>query len=375
MELFQSFFIGGFECADHINRSGDRIDLLHETAHDTRAAEDYDNLKRTGITTVREGICWSRVEKQPYMYDFMEVGARIIAAEQAGIQQIWDICHFGYPDDLVPTHPKFALRFASLCRAFATFYRKCTQKQLLVIPINEISFLSWHSGDVRGTVPFAVHSGFDIKYHLCKAAIKGIEALKEEDPGCRIILCEPLIWIHPRLESLPCSSIAQLNEDQFQAMDIIGGKICPELGGREEYLDILGFNYYHDCQWEHEGEKLNWETDSHRRASLSTLLQAAYSRYGRPMFLSETGHFGNGRAGWMEYIFKEYKDTRAKGINLLGICIYPVIDRPDWDNLQHYHNSGLWDIDPITKDRQINEPYLQALIKCLAETNAPAGMV
>ena len=25
--------------------------------------------------------------------------------------------------------------------------------------------------------------------------------------------------------------------------------------------------------------------------------------------------------------------------------MYPIIDRPDWDNLVHYHNSGLWDVE------------------------------
>jgi hypothetical protein len=127
MKLFDSFFMGGYECADHINRSGERIDLLHETAHDRLVLEDYLLLKKTGISTVREGICWSRVEKSPFVYDFTEVANRMKAAELTEVQQIWDLCHFGYPDDLMPTHPKFAPRFASLCEAFARFHRKHTQ--------------------------------------------------------------------------------------------------------------------------------------------------------------------------------------------------------------------------------------------------------
>jgi len=98
--------MGGYECADHINRSGDRVNLLFQTLHHKCVAEDYSLLAGTGIKTVREGICWSNVEKLPFVYDFSEVKTRILAAEQAGIQQIWDICHFGFPDDLMPTHPK-----------------------------------------------------------------------------------------------------------------------------------------------------------------------------------------------------------------------------------------------------------------------------
>jgi len=36
MDLFTTFFMGGYECADHINRSGERINLLKETQHDIR---------------------------------------------------------------------------------------------------------------------------------------------------------------------------------------------------------------------------------------------------------------------------------------------------------------------------------------------------
>src|SRR5690606_24362181 len=199
MSEFNSYYWGGFECADHINRSGDRINLLAETGHDQRVREDYQLLLDLGIHTVREGICWSSVEKAPFIYNFSEVKNRIEVAREMDVQQIWDLCHFGYPDDLIPTHPRFTERFVSLCKAFAIFFKQVTHQRLFVVPINEISFLSWHSGDVRGTVPFAIHSGFDIKYHLCKAAIKGIDVLKEIDPTCQVLLVEPIIHIHPKI--------------------------------------------------------------------------------------------------------------------------------------------------------------------------------
>src|SRR5690606_8751491 len=262
MNHFKSFFWGGFECADHINRSGDRINLLAETRHGQRAREDYQLLKEVGIWTVREGICWSNVEKTPYVYDFSEVKVRIEAADELGIEQIWDLCHFGYPDDLIPTHPRFTERFVSLCRSFAAFHRQVSRQRLLVVPVNEISFLSWHSGDVRGTVPFAIHSGFDIKYHLCKAAVKGIEALKETDPECQILLVEPLIRIHPNVGET-YEDVWQVNEDQYQAMYIIMGRMCPELGGTTMHADILGFNYYYNCQWVHRGPQLPWPDLDH----------------------------------------------------------------------------------------------------------------
>jgi beta-glucosidase/6-phospho-beta-glucosidase/beta-galactosidase len=344
MNPFKSYFMGGFECADHINRSGDRINLLQETQHDIRVLEDYQLLKELGINTVREGICWSSLEPSPNIFDFSEVLQRIKAAEAVGIQQIWDLIHFGYPNDLSPTHPRFCERFVNLCRKFSEFHTLHASEPLLVVPINEISFLSWHAGDVRGTVPFAVGSGWDLKYHLCKAAILGIQALKEINSTCRVILVEPLVRIHGT-DSVDASQLFDLNRQQYQAMDIISGRMCPELGGREEYLDILGFNYYWNCQWKAFGEPLVWPDEEQVRTPLRHLLSEAYFRYQKPFFLSETGHVGEGRADWLLEIADECMMLHQFGLPFYGICIYPVTDRPDWDELSIYHNCGIFDLD------------------------------
>src|SRR5690606_25830137 len=132
MNPFKSYFMGGFECADHINRSGDRINLLRETQHDIRVEQDYKLLAEMNILVVREGICWSEVEVSENIFDFIEVLNRMKAAEKFGIQQIWDLIHFGYPDGIWPTHPKFCERFTNLCRAFANFYKQNATQPLFV---------------------------------------------------------------------------------------------------------------------------------------------------------------------------------------------------------------------------------------------------
>lgn len=371
MNPFRTYFMGGFECADHINRSGVRVNLLKETQHDIRVEEDYQLLADMNIFVVREGICWSEVEKSPNQFDFSEVLNRMRAAEKYDMQQIWDLIHFGYPDDLFPTHPKFCERFQNLCRAFANFYKINSKQPLFVVPINEISFLAWHSGDARGTVPFAVNSGWDIKYHLCKAAILGIETLKEIDPLSRIVLVEPLVEIHPN-ENTELEDLFELNQHQFQAMDIISGRICPELNGKEEYLDILGFNYYWNCQWTVGGPSLDWPDTYLQRIPFREMLQAAYFRYKKPVFISETGHIGSGRVQWIEEITAECIAVREAGIPFLGICIYPVVDRPNWDNLSEYHDCGIFDVDASLN--RIPEENLIASIRKLQNSVVPSSL-
>jgi len=360
--------MGGYECADHINRSGNRVNLLVETEHDIRVLEDYNQLLSLGIKVVREGICWSSVEKAPYVFDFSEVLNRMEAAASCGIQIIWDLCHFGYPDGLFPTHPHFCDRFVMLAKAFADFHKAHSKQPLFVIPINEISFLSWHSGDVRGTVPFAVNAGFDMKYHLCKAAILAINQLREADPDCTIMLVEPLIHVHQNPNDLECQRHIGFNESQFQAMDIISGKMCPELGGSENHFDLLGFNYYYNCQWYTTGETLEWPEVYEKRLPLSLLLQHAYNRYKRPFILSETGHFGAGRVDWIQEVTIECLKTLELNIPLLGICIYPITDRPDWDDLSSYSNCGIWDLDE-NKNRVRHQSYFEAVKDCVKIAN------
>lgn len=63
------------------------------------------------------------------------------------------------------------------------------------------------------------------------------------------------------------------------------------------------------------------------------------------MILTETGHFGPLKADWFQETIVECAVAIQAGADLRGICIYPVIDRPDWDDLTSYCQCGLWDLD------------------------------
>ena len=70
---FSSFFLGGFECSTHRRRDGRRLDLLAATGHDRLVVEDYQQLGRLGITTVRDGLRWHLIETVPDRYDWSSV--------------------------------------------------------------------------------------------------------------------------------------------------------------------------------------------------------------------------------------------------------------------------------------------------------------
>src|SRR5690349_12131057 len=98
--LFRSFFLGGFECSTHRRGDGRRLDLLSATGHDRHAADDYRMLGHHGIAAVRDGLRWHLIEVAPGHYDWSSVLPMLRAARQNGTQVIWDLCHYGWPDDL-----------------------------------------------------------------------------------------------------------------------------------------------------------------------------------------------------------------------------------------------------------------------------------
>ncbi|OGX86400.1 amine oxidase [Hymenobacter glacialis] len=371
---FRSFWWGGYECTDQLNAFGHRVDFLPLTGHLQLINEDYAALHQFQVRTVREGIRWAHIEKTPYQYDFSTVQAMLEAGQRHGIQQVWDLCHFGYPDDLTPLHPLFARRFAALCRAFVAFYRSQRPDDVLIVtPINEVSFISWLGGDARGTAPYCNNQGWEVKYGLMRAYIEGAHALREADPGIRMLTTEPLVNIVPPPRPTPRErrEAEEGHRNQFQATDILSGRLCPELGGRSELLDMVGFNYYYDNQWQnHTDLKLGWNDDVHdpRWRPLRTLLRDAYKRYQRPFALTETSHPGEHRPQWLRMIGEECAAVLSEGLPLWGACLYPVVDRPDWDHLDQWHQSGLWDADLSQPGpaRVLHQPSADALLEAQA---------
>ena len=59
------------------------------------------------------------------------------------MQVIWDLFHYGWPDDIDIFSPEFVSRFASMVRAFMEVLANETDQTPFVTPVNEISFIAW----------------------------------------------------------------------------------------------------------------------------------------------------------------------------------------------------------------------------------------
>ncbi len=351
--LFRSFFLGGFECSTHRTRER-RLDVTAASGHDRNAGADYARLVELGIFAARDGLRWHRIETRPGRFDFRCDLQTIRAAREQGVQTVWDLCHYGWPDDLDIWSPAFVRRFACFARAAAELIAGETEGVPFFSPINEISFFAWAGGDAGYFLPFATGRGDELKAQLVRATIAAIEAIWEVEPRARIVHVDPVIHIVAD-PSRPRDRLAAENHAaaQFHAWDMIAGRHRPELGGRREYLDVVGVNFYHNNQWIHDGPTL-WRDDPLFRP-LRALLGEVYARYGRPLFVAETGAESFMRPEWLSYVGREARAAMHAGVPLEGICWYPILDHPGWDDDRHCPN-GLWGFADEAGARRVYGP-------------------
>jgi hypothetical protein len=250
----------------------------------------------------------------------------------------------------------------------ARYIREHDDRPPIYTPINEISFLSWAAGEVGWFFPHALARGSELKRQLIRACIAGIEAIWTVDARARITTVEPLIHVvAPRSLPALAAAAAAYRASQFEACDMLSGRLAPELGGQPRYLDIVGVNFYHDNQWEHPGgDKIAWHVlpRDPRWLPFHQLLAEIYERYRRPIFIAETSHVGSGRAEWLRELTGELLSAISAGVPLEGVCLYPILDRFEWDDRSHWHNSGLWDLIQTTGGeyrRVLNLDYAEQL--------------
>jgi protoporphyrinogen oxidase/glycosyltransferase involved in cell wall biosynthesis len=387
--LFASFWQAGYEGADHVNHAGQPQDMNHVNGHQRRARGDYELLSPFNIRTVRESAGWRLCERKG-RFDFSSLEQRVHSAHELGLQSCWTFCHYGWPDDIDVFGPDFVPRFARYCKALAEYLAPYVGERPVYSPINEISFTSWglsvHMFHCKNM--HYAHAAAEGKRQLIRAQIAGCDAIWQVTPGARILACDPLIHvIAPADRPDWTGQAASWRASQFDAWDMLCGRLAPELGGAPRYLDLIGGNYYHTNQWE-SGTNLRlwWHLGDPRRRPLHQILLELHQRYGRPQLVAETSHVGSGRGAWIRDIAAEAALATQHGADVRGVCLYPAIDRPDWEHAEHWHRSGLWDLDRDGADplaRVPVAPYAAALHQAqgltdrlctnINNTNAPHG--
>lgn len=374
---FASFFMAGFECTYALAEEGKRFDLLHASRHDAYCELDYQLLLDRGIRTVREGLAWHQIDKGDGQYDFSRFEPMMKIAQQMGIQQIWDLSHFDFPEDIDPFSETFPRRYGEYAKRTISLIRKYQQGTLYICPMNETSFFAWMCD--RGLwAPYQQGRGTDFKLQLIRAAIHAMESIWQADHDVQFIHIDPYMYRKPlRKRNLQEQAFCKdFNEQvKYFAWDVICGKVHPELGGHKKYLNIIGINYYFYNQQQVGIKKENPEEVYFRSISLKNplrlplweILAEVYGRYGVPIVLSETGSYRDRRPAWWKYILEEVDKALEQKIPLYGVCSYPTLDIKRGAGFI-VPKSGVWDFDqkdktfqriPHEETWEVIQPYIQ----------------
>ena len=330
---FDSFFQAGFECSSHRRKDGVRLDLIRATTHDKHALRDYRLCKQLGFDTIRDGLRWHLIERTPGAYDWSSWLPALEAAESVGLQVIWDLFHYGSPDHVDQAAEDFPDRFTDFALAALEVQQSVSGRPPLVCPLNEISFMAW-----AVEVGYFPRVGPDevgwFKRQLVRTGIKAATAIRARWPGSTLVWAEPLVHVAAhsnRRAEVRAAESARLG--QFQAYDWITGRARPEFGGDPSLVDLIGLNFYPHNQWYLDGPTI--PMGHHEYRPLGDMLAEVAERYGKPIFLSETGAEGTGKPSWLHYVCNEVRDAMERGVDVRGICWYPITAYPGWDNSRH----------------------------------------
>ncbi|MDQ3482169.1 MAG: b-glycosidase [Pseudomonadota bacterium] len=370
--IFPTFFLSGFECSTFLwGKDRKRRDLARELRHYEHADEDYAMFPPLGIAVAREGIPWPLVDRGTGEYDFSCIDDFLWAQKRHKILPIWDLCHYGYPDDLDPWSEEFVTRFADYSRAAARYVaERAHHEPLCFTPINEPTFWGYMGGEWGWCAPYGKTADDRRKFTvaLARADIAACKAIREDFPHARFVHIDPLVWVVPPRDRPDLADEARREsyEDAYIAWDIISGLKHPEYGGSLELIDILGFNNYSFGQMEYvpaDCPNKPLEPGDDRIRPLCDLLEEAWAKYKRPCIVAETSGLQGGRPDWLNDVTCEVLAAVNRGVDLHGICLFPAVDMTDWHTGEWLH-MGIADVEQLADGSLMRvpfRPYVDAL--------------
>jgi hypothetical protein len=360
--MFQSFYMAGFECATGYNMHREWIDQIAATGHDQQVESDYALLDAVGIHSLREAVRWPLVERKG-RYDFSSLQPFLRAARRFRMEPVWDLFHYGYPVDADPFGRDFAERFAAYCGAAARHICRELPGPYYFTPINEASYFAWAGGEVGRFAPHAQGRGHELKVCLARAALAAVKSIRAACPEARIVSVDPICHVVPPHGAPPAlvDGAEHFNQHAvFQFMDMLAGRLMPELGGSRDCLDIVGINYYWTNQWEIGKENEPLAASDPRKLPLGDLVRRVVHRYGGDVLISETAAHGDERAPWIDELSSTALELLRDGVALAGICLYPVLGMPEWHDRQRWTQMGLWDVEQGLRGLE-RKPHAAAL--------------
>lgn len=344
-----------------------RLDELELVGHYESWREDIDRAAEIGFAAMRCGIPWYRVEPEQGTFDWSWTDQILPYMVERGMRPIADLVHYGtplwMPDAFVD--PGYPAAVAAYSGAFAERYSALIDHYT---PVNEPAVTALICGFAGRWPPYLTgHAGYvRVLAGICRGIVGQVGAIRDARPDAVTVHVEGTgFWLAPEA---PDGSIGSaLPERIYAALDLLTGRVDPDhalfdyLTGhgltdadlawyREHAVvpDVIGLNYYPDGSVHRLVPDANGNPDATSRvwggtAHLAAAMREFHARYGRPIFVSETGcnersaawvpwpnHDGDGsafRSWWL--------DDLSAMLGLIdvptwGCTWWPLVDAVSW---------------------------------------------
>lgn len=362
-------------------KTGRILDEYELTGHYRHWREDLLLAKELGVTTIRYGIPWHRIQPAPKQWDWSWPDQTLDFLLEQGIEPIVDLVHYGLPPWIegAYTHPDFSSFMAEYASKVAARFKG---RVFAYTPLNEPRVTAWYCGKLGWWPPLQRGwPGFiRVMLGLCKGivqTVRAIEAAHPENVPVHVDATDLYETADPALRS----EVEQRQEIVFLALDLVSGrvdhehKLWPWLlkhGAREEQLNwfllnplslpLIGINLYPMFSrkiLKRDARGLRLLMPYAGADIIDRLTQLYYERYRCPIFISETASVGSlgRRARWLEDSVKAVRRVRENGFPLVGYTWWPLFALVTWAYRQGSHppayylkQFGLWDLVPAGDD-------------------------
>jgi len=351
-------------------RPGQRpLDEYELMGHYDHWREDLATTRDLGVSAVRWGVPWYRVEPRQGQFDWSWTDQVIpYMVEELKLTPLVDLMHYGTPlwmdgSFAAAGYPRAVAAYAA---AFAERYRGLVR---WYTPLNEPLVNAEYCGR-RGLWPPYLRGdrGFiRVLTALARGIQETVAAIRAAHPDATMLHVEATGLSraeHPDL--LPLAEDEQLR--RFLALDMVTGQVVPghplytwllrngatldelrELSGRPLKLDVLGLNFY--PQWstrqlalDRRGRLADRAADP-EGAGFAELIARYQARYRSPVMITETSAVGSDgvRSAWLAASLEAIRGLRARGVPVIGYTWFPLFTMVDWryrtgrEPVEHYH--------------------------------------
>ncbi len=370
---------------------GKTLDEYELTDHYRRWKEDIDLLTGTGISAMRWGIPWYRIEKNRGDFDFSWPERVVDYMLGKGVEPILDLVHYGTPDwmegsFLHPDYPQYIREYTQA--TLETFADRVS----MYTPNNEPYTAALFCGPKGQWPPYGSdYASFaKIMVQIVKGVIPCSHDIRDAgNTNIHVEVATASFTQNPRLKKIDSWN----NALQTLYWDLILGSVTEEhqlypwllesgiskedltgIAQKPAAVDIMGLNFYPQFSIsEIVGNESNWNLIPFEVSSeeFSDLVKRYWDQYQIPLMVTETSVKGSDslKCKWLDESIAVLKELKKDSVDIAGYTWFPAIDMIDWSYQimpgtpdEFPIHLGIWDIDRSNTDANPVEMKYTSLI-------------